>query len=721
MNPNASQHIVGVDIGGTFTDAVVLSENGKITIGKALSTPDDFALGAIDAVRDAARNLGLAGEDELLRSTRLFFHACTIGENTVITRAGAKTGLITTKGFADTLLMMRGRITDGLTEEEATHLAALSKPEPFVPRRLIEEVCERIDYKGEVLMALDPAEAEAVIRKLVVKGVESIAVCLLWSVANNAHEKIVAEVLQRSHPSLFFTLSEAVAPFAGEYERTATTVFNAYIGPKISAYLTNLSRILKTKGLKRDPLIMQAYGGVLGIAETCKNAVGTIESGPSAGVVGTHFVGRLIREPNVIATDMGGTTFKVSVIRDGVIERDYKPVLLRHRILSTKIWVESIGAGGGSVAWVDAETGLLKVGPRGAGAKPGPVCYGLGGVEPTVSDANIVLGYLNENYFLGGRMRLDKQAALAAIKTQIAQPLGIDETTAASGIHRIATAHMSDLIRKATVERGHDPRHFALFAYGGAASIHASRYAAQLGIKKVIVPLTASVHGATGLISSDVVYEYGKSDHLIVPVDLARVKENFSILADRARAELDRAGFTNEQIKIIRSVDMRYRYQVHELNVPFPPGTNAITPAAMAEVYERFDELYEQAYGQGSAYREAGKEIIIFRVTAIGELHKPEIEREPAGASNAEHAEKGKRDVYFEEYGKFVQTSVYDFGVLKSGTEIPGPAIIETPVTTIVINPKDRATMDELRNVIVLVGGTIHEPRNRHDTLSTEE
>src|ERR1043166_5580078 len=503
MNFPNPEIIVGVDIGGTFTYWVVLSTSGKITIGKALSTPDVFAQGAVNAVGDAALNLGLSTADEVLRSTRLFFHACTIGENTLITRAGAKTGLITTTGFADTLLMMRGRITDGLTDEEATHLSAMDKPAPFVPRRFIEEVVERIDYKGAVIMALDAADAEAALNKLVAKGIQSVAICLLWSVSNDAHEKLIADVLNRKYPALFFTLSHEVAPFVGEYERTATTVFNAYIGPKISAYLTNLGRILRSRGLKRDPLIMQAYGGVLAAEATCKNAVGTIESGPSSGVVGTQFVGKLIDEPNVIATDMGGTTFKVSVIRDGIIERDYKPVLLQHRILSTKIWVESIGAGGGSIAWVDAETGLLKVGPQGAGAKPGPVCYGLGGSEPTVSDANLILGYLNENYFLGGKMQLDKAAALDAIRDKIAKPLGMSELEAASGIHRIATAHMSDLIRKATVAKGHDPRNFALFAYGGAAPIHASRYAAQLGVKKVIVPLTASVHGATGLLSSD--------------------------------------------------------------------------------------------------------------------------------------------------------------------------------------------------------------------------
>src|SRR5262245_55804215 len=330
---------------------------------------------------------------------------------------------------------------------------------------------------------------------------------------NNGHEKQLAEILNKKYPKLFCTLFSDVAPYLGEYERSATTVFNAYIGPKISSYLRNLQAILHSEGLKREPLIMQAYGGVLGMEATCKNAVGIIESGPAAGIVGTRFLGEHIGEKNILATDMGGTTFKVSVVRDGVIERDYKPVILRHSILSTKIWVESIGAGGGSIAWIDRDTGLLKVGPQGAGASPGPVCYDTGGTEPTVSDADLVLGYLNENYFLGGRMKLDKEKTLAAIRERIAGPLKMSEVEAASAIYRIANSHMSDLIRKATVEKGHDPRKFLLFAFGGAGPVHASRYAAELGIKEVIIPITASVHGATGLISSDVIYEYGKSDH----------------------------------------------------------------------------------------------------------------------------------------------------------------------------------------------------------------
>ena len=413
------EYIVGVDIGGTFTDSVVLDEIGQITIGKALSTPTDFSVGATNAVKSAAEKLGLGDEKALLDRTRVFLHACTIGENTLITRSGATTGLIATSGFGDAILMMRGKTTEGLGEAEAAHLSALGKPEPFVPKDLIKEVAERIDSNGTILVELNKDEAEKVIADLAKRGVESIAVALLWSIANDAHETVLAKLIKEKYPDMFLALSTEVAPFLGEYERTATTIFNAYIGPKISAYLRNLYGVLKTRGLRSEPLIMQAYGGVLGIEATCKNAVGTIESGPASGVVGTRFFGDLIGERDILATDMGGTTFKVSVIRDAVIERDYKPVFLRYSILSPKIWVESIGAGGGSVAWIDPETHLLKVGPQGAGAKPGPVCYALGGTEPTVSDADLALGYLNDKYFLGGKMSLDREAALRRFRRRL--------------------------------------------------------------------------------------------------------------------------------------------------------------------------------------------------------------------------------------------------------------------------------------------------------------
>ncbi len=701
---DSRQYIVGVDIGGTFTDCVVLGSEGSVTIGKALSTPQDFSLGALAAARDAARNLGVANERELLGATRLFIHACTIGENTLITRTGAKTALITTKGFADTLLMMRGRNTDGLTETEVFHVAAQNKPDPLIPRALTEEVTERVDYKGRVVIPLDIDEAERIVTKLVSQGVESVAISLLWSITNPMHENELARLMTEKNPRVFVSLSSDVAPYLGEYERTATMAFNAYIGPKISSYLKRLDLALRDNGLDHEPLVMQSYGGVLGIEATCRNAVGAIESGPAAGVVGSRFLGSLMDLPNILATDMGGTTFKVSVIRGGAIEKDYKPVLLRYSILSTKIWVESIGAGGGSIAWIEPETGLLKVGPQGAGAAPGPVCYGLGGMEPTVSDADLILGYINPDYFLGGRMRLFKDKALTVVTERIAQPLGMSAVEAASGIFRIANAHMSDLIRRATVERGYDPREFTLFAFGGAAPVHAAGYAAELGVKQVCIPLTASVHSATGLVSSDVVYQYGHSDRLLVPADHERVNANFSSLIERAVKDLSAAGFKKEQVRIERSLDMRYRYQVHEINVALVPGDKPLTAEDLEAIYQRFDELYELTYGPGSGYREAGKEIVNFRVTATGELEKPQIKRHSASAKNAADALKSEREVFFEEYGEFVRTRIYDLSGLGPGVEIEGPAIVETPVTTIVVNPRDRATMDEFLNIIIHLG-----------------
>ncbi len=692
-------YIVGVDIGGTFTDCVAMDEQGAVTLGKALSTPEDFAVGAINAVGDAARNLGLGSEAELLRSTELFFHACTVADNTLITRTGPKTGLLTTKGFGDTLLIMRGRTTEGLTESDAFRASTQSKPDPIIARSMIEEVSERIDYKGSILIGLQEEEIARAVRNLIDRGAGSIAIALLWSLTNDSHERALAEFIKLHYPTIFVSLSSEVAPFLGEYERTATTAINAYVGPKIAAYLRRLGELLNSQGLRRQPLIMQAYGGVLGIDDTCKTAVGTIESGPASGIIGSRFIGTQLGVSHVLATDMGGTTFKVGVIRDGSVEMDHKPILMRYQLFLSKVWVESIGAGGGSIVWIDPETGLIKVGPQGAGSSPGPICYGMGGTAVTVSDADLILGYLNEDCFLGGRMSLAKQPALQALEEKIARPMNMTVAEAASGIYRITNSHMSDLIRRATVERGYDPREFTLFAFGGAAPVHAGRYAAELGIKEIVVPLTASVHGAAGLVSSDVVYHYGRSERLSVPADLKHVGQRFAALVARATASLRAAGFQDQQIKIIRSLDIRYRQQVHELNVPLAPGTEPLAERELETVYQRFDELYELTYGPGAGYREAGQEIMAFRVVAIGELNKPRLKKHVKKSNQAEAALKMERTVYFEEYRDYVATKVYDYDRLAFGSEIFGPAIIETPITTIVVNPNHHAIVDDYLNV----------------------
>jgi N-methylhydantoinase A len=697
-------YVVGVDIGGTFTDCVAMDQQGAVTLGKALSTPNDFAVGAINAVGDAARNLGYASENELLATTKFFFHACTVADNTLITRTGPKTGLLTTAGFADTLLIMRGRTTEGLTESDAFRASTQSKPTPIIPRALIEEVKERIDYKGSAIIQLQPEEIARAVGSLTERGAESIAVALLWSLTNDTHERALAEYIKKHHPSIFVSPSSEVAPFLGEYERTATTAFNAYVGPKIAAYLRRLGELLQSKGLQREPLIMQAYGGVLGIEDTCKTAVGTIESGPASGIIGSRFIGDQLGVSNVLATDMGGTTFKVGVIRDGAVEMDHKPIFMRYQLFLSKIWVESIGAGGGSIVWIDPETGLLKVGPQGAGSSPGPICYGMGGTDVTVSDVDLILGYLNEDCFLGGRMKLAKQRALEALEEKIARPMNMTVAEAASGIYRITNSHMSDLIRRATVERGYDPREFTLFAFGGAAPVHAGRYAAELGIREIVVPLTASVHGAAGLVSSDVIYDYGRSERLSVPADAQHVRDSFAGLVERAKASLRNAGFEDRQMKIIRSVDMRYRQQVHELNVPFAPGAELISEQDLEGIYQRFDELYELTYGPGAGYREAGKEIMAFRVVAIGELSKPKLKKHPITANQAAAALKPERKVYFEEQKDFIATRVYDYDRLMCGSEVFGPAIIETPITTVVVNPNNRAIVDDYRNVRMYIG-----------------
>ncbi|MBM4262880.1 MAG: hydantoinase/oxoprolinase family protein [Deltaproteobacteria bacterium] len=697
-------YIVGVDIGGTFTDCVALDDQGTVTLGKALSTPEDFAVGALNAVADAARHLGLASDAELLAATKLFFHACTVADNTLITRSGPKTGLLTTEGFGDTLLIMRGRTTEGLTESEAFRASTQSKPEPIVPRALIEEVAERIDYKGAVLVRLTEQEIGRAVKALIERGVESIAIALLWSLVDDRHERALADFIRKNYPSIYLSLSSEVAPFLGEYERTATTAFNAYVGPKIAAYLKRLGELLAAKGLKREALIMQAYGGLLGIDDTCKSAVGTIESGPAAGVMGSRFVGAELGMGNLLATDMGGTTFKVGVIRDGAVETDHRPIFMRYQLFLSKIWVESIGAGGGSIVWIDGESGLLKVGPQGAGSSPGPICYGLGGTAVTVSDADLILGYLNEDCFLGGRMKLDRERATKVLEEKIARPMGMTVAEAASGIYRITNGHMSDSIRRATVERGYDPRSFTLFAFGGAAPVHAGRYAAELGIKEIVVPLTASVHSAAGLVSSDVTYHFGRSERLAVPADVKRVGATFAALVARARASLGAAGFADGAMKIIRSFDMRYRQQVHELNIAFPAGATELTEADLAAIYRRFDEVYELIYGPGAGYREAGQEIMAFRVVAIGELGKPRLRQYALQKNQAAAAIKTERRAYFEEARDFIPAKIYDYDRLAPGSELAGPAIIETPITTIVINPNDQALMDGYRNIRVRLG-----------------
>ncbi|MDP2727127.1 MAG: hydantoinase/oxoprolinase family protein, partial [Dehalococcoidia bacterium] len=387
-------YFVGVDTGGTFTDCVIMDGDGKLVLGKSPSTPPDFAVGVLGAVGVAAESMGLTLED-LLQQTVLFTHGTTVATNAMLTRSGARTGLITTEGFEDTIIMMRaiGRVV-GLTEEEIKHMVATNKPVPIVPRTLIKGVTERVDYKGAVLRALDKEAARRAIKELVDEGVEAIAVCFLWSFMNPTHEREVLRLIKEMYPGVFASISSDLTPKLGEYERTATAAINAYVGPATSRYIASFSDQLKGKGFAYVPLIMQAYGGCLPADRAVERPVEMIGSGPAGGVIGSKFMAELMGHNNVITTDVGGTSFDVGLIYGGVPELAKEPSIGQYRLMVPSIEIKSIGAGGGSIAWVEPVTNLLKVGPRSAGARPGPVCYDAGGTDPTVTDADLVLGYL---------------------------------------------------------------------------------------------------------------------------------------------------------------------------------------------------------------------------------------------------------------------------------------------------------------------------------------
>lgn len=691
-------YLIGIDTGGTFADCVVIDNNGHIALGKALSTPDDYSIGIMESIKAAAELVGLS-LNGLLAQTKLIAHGTTVGENALLTRSGAKTGLITTSGFEDTLMIMRGAMgrVAGLTESEMKRQARTDKPLPIVPRTLIKGVRERIDYKGRVVIPLDSADAKEIVNGLLTENVDSIAISLLWSFMNPSHEKYIKGIVQASAPGVFVTCSHEVAPVLGEYERTSTVAMNAYLGPIVSKYLGSLKSRLKTNGFSGELLVMQAYGGLIPIQDAQHRPVSTIESGPAAGVIASIFIGASLGHKNIIAADMGGTTFKIAMVDNGTVFRDNKPIYGRYHVLCPKIDIQSIGAGGGSIAWLEPHTGLLKVGPLSAGASPGPACYDLGGSEPTVTDADLVLGYYPE-YLLGGKMRLNKQKAAEAIRDKLAHGLGMELKKVAAAIKRITDSQMADLMRKNTVYKGLDPGEFTLYAYGGAGPLHAGAFCQDLGIKEVVVPITASVNGALGLVGSNIVHEYRLFDRCTVPVDPDRVNDHFHNLERSGLEQLRGDGVKEDNIELERWVYVRYKRQTHELPTPVPVK-DILTAQDIDSICDSFERLYEHEYGKGSAYREAGMEMVTFEVRAIGKLVKPSLERYSLQAAPLEKSLKSRRHVFWETEDREIMTNIYDLNSLNSGSRLKGPSIIETPVTTIAIYPDQSGYLDAFKNV----------------------
>lgn len=691
--------VVGIDSGGTFTDTVAIDSEGRILIGKAHSTPDDYSRGVLDSLERTVSTSGL-GLVPALADTSIFAHGTTIATNALLTRRGAKTGLITTRGFEDTIFI--GRVHQkvaGLSEREIIHAAALDKPQPLIPRSLVRGITERIDFQGKVLLPMDQEDARRAINELVAAGVEAIAVCLLSSYKNPVHERQLGRLIRETAPHIYVGLSSDLVPKIGEYERSMTAVLNCYLGSVSSRYLHSLSGKLSTKGLGSPLLVMQCTGGVLPSEEAAERSVYMLNSGPVGGAMASKYLGNIIGETNIICTDVGGTSFDVGLIAGGGLQYNPEPIADRFHTFVPSVDIRSIGTGGGSIAWIEPVTGVLKVGPASAGADPGPVCYDRGGDRPTVTDADVVLGYIDPDYFLGGHVPLNKAKAEAAIREQLASHLGAEPVEVAAAIFQISNSQMADLVRKVTIERGYDPADFTLFAYGGAGPAHAAYYAADVGVRRVLIPGMAAVFSAFGCAVSDLLVFQVAAEPVLLPADRSRLNAIYADLEAKALVSLRRCGIADDSITLHRLVEMRYKRQVHELTVEVPHGT--LDEASVTMIAAEFEAMYERLYGLGAGFSGAGIEMISYSVVGTGRTAKPVLPRAEPGDPGPMLALKSTRPAYFPEAARFVDTKVFDYARLRAGHVVRGPAIIEAPTTTMVVPPEHLATVDPFQNVII--------------------
>jgi N-methylhydantoinase A len=671
---------VASDIGGTFTDLAYLDpKSGEVGVTKVSTTPANFAEGVVSSLAKAEFDLPKTG---------FFVHGSTIIINTLTERKGVKTGLLTTKGFRDVLEIGRANRPD-------IYNMYYTKPEPFVPRYLRLEVEERVNYKGEVLIPLNGQDICDVVETFKAEGVQAIAVCLLHSYANPSHEIECGEIINQLAPGIPVTLSHQLTQEWREYERTNTAVLNSYVHPIARAYLDNLEHNLAGMGMDQRVLhVMQSNGGSASFEAAKQGPINLVESGPVAGVIGAAYIGQLIGEPNVISLDIGGTTAKTSLVEQGrpKITTEYRIEQRRdyagYPILSPTIDIVEIGAGGGSIAWID-KAGALRVGPVSAGADPGPACYGWGGDQPTVTDANVLAGRINPDYFLGGEIPLDVSQAEAAMKP-IAEAFKTSLEEAAMGVIRLADANMMNALKLVSVRRGYDPRDFVLIAFGGGGAMHAGALMRELRIKKVIVPTQPGVFSAWGMLTTDLRRDYIRTQ--ITRTDQVSpegLNANFAEMEAQAMTDLTAEGVGKNDIEIQRYADMRYLGQEHTVKVPLPTGD--ITAAAMPDINERFHNLHEQTY----TFRlETPVELVNYHVIAFGRVQKAQIKKLDGGQGSLEQARKATRRVNYDELG-FHESAIYERDLLPIGIAVPGPLVVEEPASTTVVFPDQQLTKDE--------------------------
>ena len=690
-------YVIGVDVGGTFTDAVLDDDSGSVIAAKAPSTPPDYSRGVLDVLELLAEQLGRPVE-EMLAETHHVAHGTTSSLNALVMRKVPDVGFLTTKGHRDSIFIMNveGRYL-GRSPHELQHVLAQDKDHHLLPKRHALEVTERIDRDGNVIVALDEDEVRRRVGTLRADGIRAIAVSLLWAFRNPVHERRIRELVHEIDPDIYVALSSEVSPRIREFARNSTTIMSTQVGPGLRDYLTALEAGLKDRGLAGPLLVMQSNGGAVAASEAPAQAISTVGSVLTGGVVGSSQLGRRLGHRNIISTDVGGTTFLVGLIVDGEPERDTTTVINHHPINVPTLRVHAIGSGGGAIAWVDAG-GNLRIGPHSAQAVPGPACYDQGGTEPTNTDANLVLGILPTTGLLGGRKALSLEKAREAIRAKVAEPLGLSVEDAAAAIHAAQNAQTGDLLRKSVVEAGHDPRDFVLYAFGGSGPAFCAKYATHLGVAEVVVPLgpVASAFSAYGLAASDIALAQELSDPAQLPVDAVRAEKNFAQLEDQVRQGLDRQGLTFDRVEIVREVDMRYAMQLAEVTVPV--GDGPLDENAMQAAADRFEARYAELYGQGSGFSAAGIQAITYRVRGRGVLpFSPELP--PLERASGEPEVSGRRPVYLEIGQGFVDTPIYDYTALRAGHVVSGPAVIEVPTTTVVVPEGRTGTVDELGNL----------------------
>jgi N-methylhydantoinase A len=683
---------VGIDVGGTFTDFALTDDaNGVLRMGKVLTTPEDPSLGVLQGLDAMAADAGVAVAD-----IAEAVHATTIATNTVIQRNGPATALLTTEGFRDVLLI-------GRQKRWELYDNFIDKPLHVIRRRHIWEVPERMTFDGKVLLTLDEEAVRAAARAMVAAGIKAVSVCFLHSYANDAHERRAGEILAEEAPSLSIALSSQVSPVYREYERASTTALNAYLMPAVSSYVRLLQEGLADRGYRRPLFIMQSNGGVATPDVVQQFPIRIIESGPAAGVLTAMRYAEAAGTDNLLSFDMGGTTAKVCLIESGVpsLTGQFEVDMVKLKknsglpINIPAIDLVEIGSGGGSIARV--EMGAIAVGPESASSVPGPICYGRGGTKPTVTDADLVLGYLNPDYFLGGEMKLDLDGAAKGIERVIGAPLGIDVVQAAWGIHEIVTAQMAQAARVVTVGRGKDPRHFAFIPFGGAGPVHGARLARMLGCPRIVFATGAGVKSAIGLLVAEASFDLARTSIMGVDAEaISGIAKVFGDLEVQGREQLAACGISGEA-GIRRSADMRFVGQGYEINVPLDGRELTDTK----KLRQAFFDAYGEAYGDRAVNPDDRVEIVHFRLTATAPTRKARKDAPAARSAGLDRAVKGERPVYFPETDGYAKTPVYDRYLLGPGDRIHGPAIIEERESTAVILPQSVATVDDEGNIVV--------------------